>query len=110
MERVMRERPVHWTSHYPGTLTEQHLQRHFSYSDRIRYYWPEKDATEAVVRLFAVLEGHRIPETLISQHLARLYPDVAMGKLASEPRALCLAAIDRSLVPYALATTVAGEA
>src|SRR5690349_2049525 len=40
MERVMLEKPGHWKAHYPGTLEEQRVQRHFSYSDRIRYYWP----------------------------------------------------------------------
>ena len=80
--------------------TEQRLQRHFSYSDRIRYYWPEPDARAAVDRLMARLEAKTIPETLISQHLARLYPDVVTGVLAPTPRALCLAAIDAALEPY----------
>ncbi len=51
MERVMLENPAHWRSHYPGTAAEQRLQRHFSYSDRIRYYWPDPRAAAAVDRL-----------------------------------------------------------
>src|SRR5690606_22667851 len=44
MERLMLAEPGNWRSHYPGTAAEQHLQRHFSYSDRIRYYWTHPDA------------------------------------------------------------------
>ena len=104
MERIMLDRPEHWKSHYPGTPQEQYLQRHFSYSDRIRYYWPDKEAAEAVEHLFDALAGRDIPETLISQYLGRLYPEVVSGRLAPRPHDLCLAAIDRALAPYASAT------
>jgi D-tagatose-1,6-bisphosphate aldolase subunit GatZ/KbaZ len=100
METLMLAQPQHWASHYPGTSTAQRLQRHFSYSDRIRYYWPAPEAVAAVDALLARLEGHTIPETLISQHLARLYPAVVTGQLAATPNALCLAAIDAALDPY----------
>jgi D-tagatose-1,6-bisphosphate aldolase subunit GatZ/KbaZ len=100
MERVMLDHPAHWKSHYSGTLEEQRLQRHFSYSDRIRYYWPDPQASAAVKRLMQRLDGRRIPETLISQHLARVYPEVVARKVVPEPRALCLAAVDVALNPY----------
>ena len=100
MERVMLEKPAHWQAHYPGTPEEQRVQRHFSYSDRIRYYWPDPRAGGAVERLMKRLEGRAIPETLISQYLARVYPAVVAGKVAPEPRALCLAAVDAALDPY----------
>ena len=48
----------------------------------------------------ARLDGRQIPETLISQHLARLYDRVVAGKLLPQPRDLCLAAIDAALDPY----------
>jgi len=104
MERLMLENPGNWQSHYPGSSEQQRLQRHFSYSDRIRYYWPQPEAQAAVDRLFARLDGAPIPETLVSQYLAPLYPDVVAGRLAARPRDLCLAAIDKALAPYAAAT------
>jgi D-tagatose-1,6-bisphosphate aldolase subunit GatZ/KbaZ len=100
MERLMLEKPGHWKSHYPGSPEEQRLQRHFSYSDRIRYYWPDVAANAAVARLMERLEGRAIAETLISQHLARVYPLVVAGKVAPQARALCLAAVDVALDPY----------
>jgi D-tagatose-bisphosphate aldolase class II non-catalytic subunit len=104
LEALMLAEPGHWRSHYPGSPETQRIERHFSYSDRIRYYWPRPAAVAAVGRLFARLDGTKIPETLISQFLARLYPDVVGGRLAPNPRALCLAAIRKALDPYSSAT------
>ena len=103
MEQLMLDEPAHWQKHYFGTPDEQRLQRHFSYSDRIRYYWPHPRAAAAVDRLFERLAGRIIPETLISQHLGRLYPAVVVGSLAANPRELCLAAIGAALDPYSAA-------
>jgi D-tagatose-bisphosphate aldolase class II non-catalytic subunit len=100
MEQVMLDNPAHWQSHYPGTPAEQRLQRHFSYSDRIRYYWPHPDAVAAVDSLMHRLEGRDIPEPLVSQYLGRLYPLVAAGTLAASPRDLCIAAVNAALDPY----------
>jgi D-tagatose-1,6-bisphosphate aldolase subunit GatZ/KbaZ len=100
IEALMLAQPKHWASHYPGTEAEQRLQRHFSYSDRIRYYWPDPQAMAAVEALMHRLEGRTIPEPLISQYLARLYPLVVAGAAAATARKLCLAAIDAALDPY----------
>lgn len=100
MEALMLAQPQHWSSHYPGGPGEQRLQRHFSYSDRIRYYWPEPRAQAAVEALMARFNGRVIPQTLISQYLARLYLKVVSDGLAAAPRDLCLAAIDAALDPY----------
>ncbi|WP_310382118.1 D-tagatose-bisphosphate aldolase, class II, non-catalytic subunit [Rhizobium sp. 1399] len=103
MEEIMLAEPSHWAGHYGGTADEQRLQRHFSYSDRIRYYWPDARAAAAVDELLARLPDE-IPETLISQHLARLYPGVVEKRVAPRARDLCLAAVDAALAPYAAAT------
>ncbi|MFQ6242576.1 D-tagatose-bisphosphate aldolase, class II, non-catalytic subunit [Sinorhizobium meliloti] len=103
LEDVMVANPGYWSGHYAGTAEEQRLQRHFSYSDRIRYYWLDKKASEAVESLFAELP-EQIPETLISQYLGRLYPEVIAGRVSPSARALCLAAIDTALAPYSAAT------
>lgn len=103
METVMLDTPEHWAGHYGGTAADQKLQRHYSYSDRIRYYWPDTRVSAAVEELFAQLPA-TIPETLISQHLGRIYPDVVAGRVKPSARALCLAAIDAALSPYSHAT------
>ncbi|WP_018899530.1 D-tagatose-bisphosphate aldolase, class II, non-catalytic subunit [Rhizobium sp. 2MFCol3.1] len=103
MEAIMLSQPQHWAGHYTGSAEELRLQRHFSYSDRIRYYWPDRQAAGAVEALMAALPDP-IPETLISQYLARIYPDVVTGRVAPRARDLCLASIDAALAPYSTAT------
>ena len=86
-----------------GGAHEERLQRHFSYSDRIRYYWPDARAAAAVDEMLGALPGS-IPETLISQYLGRVYAGVVAKRVAPRPRDLCLAAIDAALAPYFDAT------
>ncbi|MGR6430014.1 D-tagatose-bisphosphate aldolase, class II, non-catalytic subunit [Rhizobium sp. PAMB 3174] len=101
MERLMQEKPGNWRKYYHGTGTEQYVQRHYSFSDRIRYYWPDPAAQAAVSALLACLEGVRIPRPLISQYLGHLQPLVESGKVRPMARDLILASIERILDVYA---------
>ena len=85
--------PRHWESHYRAPEEEQRILRHFSYSDRIRYYWPTPAAQEAVERLLARLTDAKIPLTLVSQFFPRLHERVASGAVAPAPRDLALEAV-----------------
>lgn len=100
MEALMTSEPGHWTPYYHGDEHQMRVQRHFSYSDRIRYYWTHPRAVAAVDCLFARLDGVDIPETLVSQFLAPLYPRVAAGEVAARARELCIAAVRHALAPY----------
>ncbi|MBZ9811296.1 MULTISPECIES: class II D-tagatose-bisphosphate aldolase, non-catalytic subunit [unclassified Mesorhizobium] len=101
MEREMLAAPDHWRPYYPGSEAEQHLLRHFSYSDRIRYYWADKTPSMAVKSLLAFFGERPIPETLISQHLGRLHGAVIEGLVEPRAEALLLAAVDLVVKPYA---------
>lgn len=100
MEALMLDRPEHWARYYPGTPDHQRLQRHFSYSDRIRYYWTDPRAQAAVAALMATLGDAPLPEPLISQYLGALYPAVMAGEAAPTAPALIRAAITRMLDSY----------
>ncbi|TXI04760.1 MAG: D-tagatose-bisphosphate aldolase, class II, non-catalytic subunit [Rhizobium sp.] len=100
IERVLTADPRNWEKYYHGSESEQHIQRHFSYSDRIRYYWPHPEIDRAVKSLFALLEGLDIPETLISQYLRPSYQSVRQGKIVPRAEALALDAIDLVLEDY----------
>lgn len=100
IEVVMRAEPENWQKYYHGTAEERRLQRHFSYSDRIRYYWPHPEVSAAVNELLSLLDGVTIPETLISQFLAGRYVDVRAGRVAPQARPLVLAAVDAVLQDY----------
>ncbi|RFU49740.1 D-tagatose-bisphosphate aldolase, class II, non-catalytic subunit [Paraburkholderia sp. DHOC27] len=100
MERLMMARPEYWEKYYHGTEDEIRVQRHFSYSDRIRYYWAFPEAQAAVNRLLERLNGLTIPETLISQYLAPLYPGVRSGAVLPTPEDLLEHAVSRVFDVY----------
>jgi D-tagatose 6-phosphate 4-epimerase len=100
LEALMLEEPRHWRKHYEGGPNELRLQRHFSFSDRIRYYWPHPEAQAAVDRLFAKLADKPIPEPLISQYLRGLYPEVVEGSLSARPKELIVGAVLQVLRRY----------
>ena len=97
METLMLEHQ-HWQDHYLGSEAEQYLSRHYSYSDRIRYYWTSPKAEEAVNLLLKTLSGLSIPETLISQYL----PPCWCRSMSNSPTAetLVLDYIELALANY----------
>jgi D-tagatose-bisphosphate aldolase class II non-catalytic subunit len=107
MELEMVARPEYWAAYYSGTPNWQRIMRHFSYSDRIRYYWASPAAEEAVDRILVHLGGTGIPAPLVSQFLPTLYPRVASGELPAAPKMLVLEAIKDVLRQYAAACKMA---
>lgn len=99
-ERVMLAHPDNWAKYYFGTPDEQRLQRHFSYSDRIRYYWPEPEIAKAAEELLALFGTTPIPETLISQYLRGVYEGVRRGRVTPTAHGLSLAMVDLVLQDY----------
>ena len=109
IERQMLAKPDYWAGYYDGSPTEQRIARRFSYSDRLRYYWPDPAVVRAEERLYANLSGRAIPLPLISQFLPDQYLRVREGSLAADPRALVLDKIRSSLRPYAIACALSAE-
>ena len=100
MEALMLREPGNWQKYYEGTPDDLRLQRHFSFSDRIRYYWPHATAQQTVDDLFARLGDRVIPNPLVSQYLGALYPLVEDGELVATPRNLAVAAVVQVLERY----------
>ena len=88
LERTMLAEPRWWKGYYEGDAQAQRLARRYSYSDRMRYYWPDRQVQQAQSRLLANLAEVEIPLPLLSQYLPDQYPRVRRGELASEPTAL----------------------
>ncbi|MFK7891356.1 MAG: class II D-tagatose-bisphosphate aldolase, non-catalytic subunit, partial [Granulosicoccus sp.] len=80
---------------------EQWLQRHFSLSDRIRYYWPSPEASKAVETLLSRLSDREIPPTLLHQY----FPELGIQSKPAKAHALLLNAVTRVLHHYHTATT-----
>jgi D-tagatose-bisphosphate aldolase class II non-catalytic subunit len=103
MERLMLLNPEPWRTHYHGDSATLRVLRQYSYSDRIRYFWPEPEAMTAVDRLFRRLEGVIIPPPLVSQFLPRFYERVTTGALPAVARVLAVEAVRDVLRVYAAA-------
>lgn len=103
MERLMLARPGHWSKHYAGDDDELHRLRHFSYGDRIRYYWNEPKAKQEVENIIAQLESRQTPLPLLEQYfpsgiIARAQDLASAGW--GRTRALIYAQIQEALLPY----------
>ncbi|MGO8685027.1 MAG: class II D-tagatose-bisphosphate aldolase non-catalytic subunit, partial [Thermoleophilia bacterium] len=85
IDRVMREQPEHWQAYYAGDEAAVRLARNFSYSDRIRYYWPQTEVRNAVEQLIANLSTQAIPLALLGQYLPEEARAMRDGSLAAQP-------------------------
>ena len=100
---VMRSDPASWQDYYSGTEAEQDVLLFNSYSDRIRYYWPDPKIEAAMATLISNLTAAPPPEILLSRYLPSQYQRVRAGLLARDPQALILDKIRDALRPYAAA-------
>jgi len=103
MEALMLAEPASWQRYYPGTPLEQRLLRHYSYSDRIRYYWPHPAAQQAVDDLMAALAGRTLPPTLLRQFVPGAGTWLAAGNVTLDAEAGVEASIRAVLEDYASA-------
>lgn len=103
LERRMLEEPRWWQSHYEGDAASQRLSRRYSYSDRSRYYWPDREVARAVERLLGNLSETEVPLPLLSQHLPDQYTRVRQGALASDATSLVVDRVRDVLRGYAWA-------
>ena len=103
MEALMLDQPQHWSKYYHGSSAHQQMQRHFSYSDRIRYYWADPAAVAATTALLDALGNMSIPEPLIAQYLGALYESVMAKRVGTTAPELLRASVSRVLQPYFVA-------
>jgi len=83
LENVMQKHTNDWKLYYQGNDEERRLARSYSFSDRIRYYWPAPDIDHACSRLIENLANKPIPLALISQYLPLQYPKVREGLISA---------------------------
>jgi D-tagatose-1,6-bisphosphate aldolase subunit GatZ/KbaZ len=87
-----------------------YLLRHFSYADRVRYYWGQPAASRAVDQLMQLLAPMPKPLTpLMEQHFACEILEAGQALQAQGfawAQALVLAQIQAALRPYLVEQTV----
>lgn len=103
LEKSMLSHPGYWEKHYSGTPQETHFARKYSFSDRSRYYWPDKTVQQALARLFENLRGQPIPLSLLSQYLPEQYVRVRQGTIPADPAGLVRSKVESVLADYAYA-------
>jgi len=101
LETAMLDNPVHWKSYYHGTEHEMHLSRKYSYSDRVRYYWPQPSVAAALDKVLHNLSTHPAPPSLLSQYLPCQAEAVRTGQLCNQPAELIRHKIREVLGQYA---------
>ena len=102
LETIMLSHPEHWRSYYRGSAADLNFLRHYSYRDRIRYYWDFPIVRQAVDRLLINLE-RPIPPMLLSQYFPDFYPAIQTGELRPVPRSLIRQRIRSALAAYSAA-------
>lgn len=111
METLMLDNPRWWSGHYHGSPAAQCLLRHSSLSDRIRYYWPQPAAVQALDALLARLGDISCSKDDLARHfsagIVERSSTIARAYGLPRSRALILASVQEALRPYFLVPPVA---
>ena len=77
IDQAMDENPSYWEQYYQGEAATVEQLKHYSYSDRIRYYWAIPEIQNALNSLCSNINAIEVPETIISQYFpARQFGDL----------------------------------
>lgn len=101
LEGAMYADPKYWQGYYEGNSETQRLARSYSFSDRIRYYWPDNKVEQCLDVLLQNLSAAPIPLPLISQYLPVQFQAIREGTLNNEPKAIILGKINEVTAAYA---------
>lgn len=106
----MNEVPGYWSGYYHD-IDEQHLsfERHFSLSDRIRYYWSDTQVKAALGKLMHNLSSVEIPISLVSQFFPESFETSRVSGTANIAQRLITNRILMVLDKYNYATTGANS-
>lgn len=106
----MKADPRHWSKYYTATGAQLDYDLQYSLSDRIRYYWGQREIVAAQDRLFANLSQNPPPLALISQYLPTAYQSARDNRSGLAPKALVVEHVARVLEGYSVACMPSGVA
>jgi len=105
LESRMKANPKHWEKYYHGNNEDElRFKRKYSLSDRIRYYWNDKEVKNSLNRLLNNLSYKEIPLALISQYLPESIEPIRSGEIKNIPENLITKRISEVLDKYNYAT------
>jgi D-tagatose-1,6-bisphosphate aldolase subunit GatZ/KbaZ len=106
----MKADPRHWSKYYTSSGAELAYDLQFSLSDRIRYYWGQRDIVAAQDKLFANLAQNPPPLALISQYLPAAFKSARANRAGLATKALIIEHVRSVLEGYSSACTPVGDA
>ena len=106
----MKADPRHWSSYYPAGEARLDIDLQYSLSDRIRYYWGQRDIVAAQQRLFDNLTKDPPPSALVSQYLPAAFRATGSGRSRMTPISLVVEHVCGVLEDYSSACMPAGSA
>ena len=103
IETVMCEDPKYWEKYYHGNDAGMSFARKYSFSDRIRYYWPYPKIQQALVVMMKNLSIQSIPLSLLSQYLPVQFDAVRERRIQNTPADLIREKITDVIDKYSFA-------
>lgn len=92
----MQENDSYWAEYYTGSAEEIKMQKTYSYSDRIRYYWTDPAVAAALDKLLANLSVENLPAPIVSQFFGAF----EFGDVPHDPVALIHAHVQKCIHRY----------
>ncbi len=103
LDDAMLQNPQHWGKYYQGSAEEQAFKRKYSFSDRLRYYWPEARVQFALATLLKNLQQKNLPLSLLSQFLPKQYEEIRYKNIALTAEDMILGRVRMVLEDYSSA-------
>ena len=103
LDEVMVAQPKYWEPYYGGTEAERALARKYSFSDRLRYYWPDPTVEASFQVLVKNLSETPPPLSLLSQFAPSAFRAIRNGELNNDPLSIIRHRIQEVLGMYARA-------
>jgi len=101
IDGVMQDEPEYWKKYYHQVHSKSMIDMHFSLSDRMRYYWPQKRINAAVTRLMINLNEVVIPLGMLSQYFPQQFQRILAKQCSADPKSLIIDKIQDVLRAYA---------
>jgi D-tagatose-1,6-bisphosphate aldolase subunit GatZ/KbaZ len=103
LDHAMIQHPKYWQKYYLGDEQKVAFARKYSFFDRVRYYWVDRDVQDSLNVLINNLRSIEIPLSLISQFFPEQYKKLRNGVLKKDPEVFIRDKIRDVLKIYAYA-------
>ena len=89
LEEAMLSNPVYWKKYYhDDDISSAFIKRKYSFSDRCRYYLPEKEVSCAIETLLTNINNVHIPLSVLEQYMPIQYTHIREGRLRMDAAAI----------------------